>query len=126
MADEYSGKITEIREDNGKLIVLCSLSKGKLHTRGGILCFEDNPKIKRLLESSENFLLRFGGARITGNKAIFGNTNRFGAEEEKFIVYISHSDLIYIEFLSDPREDDKFLVSRRNLHVGNFISIQFE
>ena len=126
MADEYSGVVSKIKKEGGKLVVHGTLMKGKLHGHNAMLVFEDKTEVEEVIGDRKKYLVTFGRRSIGGNAfngRIARDIDQPGSKEVKVVIPIKTSTLLEIIFLDNVMMDDQFLA--KYLKNNKMISIQF-
>ena len=125
MADEYTGKVTELKKEGGKLIVHGTLMKGKLHGHNAMLVFEDKPEVEEVIGKNQSYLVTFGRRSFGGdhfNGSIATDVEQPKNNRDQVVIPIIRSPLLEIIFLDNVMVDDNFLaklLKRRKL-INNY------
>lgn len=126
MADEYTGKITEVKKEGGKLVVHGTLMKGKLHGHNAMLVFEDKPEVEEVIGDKKKYLVTFGHRAFIDkpfNGRVAKDVEQPESKNDKVVVPVTRSPLLEIIFLDNVMMDDKFLV--KYLKRNKKLSVQF-
>lgn len=126
MADEYIGRIIEVKKEAGKLIVHGTLMKGKLHGHNAMLVFEDKPEVEEVIGKNQSYLVTFGRRSFGGdhfNGRIDTDIEQPKNKRDQVAIPVIRSPLLEIIFLDNVMVDDNFLA--KFLKRRKMISVQF-
>jgi hypothetical protein len=140
MANQYVGKITQVKEEGDKLIVFCALVKegisGALHGHNVRLIFDLKSHFKTFkgdFKKGTDVFLNFGRffgmlfSKRVKKSRVFGRVGEdikiSDKKSDKVNIPVLQSPLLFVEFEDNVVLNDKFLI--KYLKRGKRISVTF-